>query len=155
MRLERNQLSLQPTALVNEAYIRLVHQPQRSWENRAHFLAVAALLMRQILVDHARRKLTVKRGAGYVIVSLDDPVVQATANTIPDSMCSEDIIAIDPALTALAALDPRRSPILELRFFGGMNSREIAAALNLSERTVDRESALARKWLAARLRPGT
>lgn len=152
MRLERKGHSLQPTALVHEAYLRLVNQPQKSWKNRAHFFAIAALLMRQILVDHARRRQALKRGDGRALVRLDHAMGDVAAPAIFGSEEAADLIALDEALHALARVSDRQSRIVELRFFAGMSTREIAEALDLSERTVDREWAAARDWLYARLR---
>jgi RNA polymerase sigma-70 factor (ECF subfamily) len=153
MRLERKGHSLQPTALVHEAYLRLISQRPKSWKNRAHFFAVAAMLMRQILVDHARRRLAAKRGTGKPDVNIDDPVVQMDPHMAFDSDRFEDLIAVDEAMTRLAAVNPRQGRITELRFFAGMSSNEIAEALGISQRTVEREWAAAQSWLYARLRP--
>lgn len=153
MRLERTGHSLQPTALVHEAYLRLINQRPKSWKNRAHFFAIAAMLMRQILVDSARRHSAVKRGDGQPHVSLDDPIAQRSRHLVLDRGQSEDLMALDDALTTLAKIHSRQSRIVELRFFAGMSSKEIAEALGISERTVEREWAAAQAWLYARLRP--
>ena len=142
-----------PTALVHEAYIRLINLRLTSWKNRAHFYAVAALLMRQILVDQARRRLAAKRGDGGLHVSIDDPGIQGAPQLTGKPDRFEDLIAVDEGLTALARINPRQSRIVELRFFAGMSNKEIAEALGTSERTVEREWAAAQAWLAARLRP--
>jgi RNA polymerase sigma factor (TIGR02999 family) len=155
MRKERRSHSLQPTALVHEAYLRLAGQRSKAWKSRAHFFAVAALLMRQILVDHARRRLSAKRGDGRHRVSLDDAAAHVPRTLILDAAQSEDLIAIDDALTALSATHPRRCRIVEMRFFAGMTTKEIAESLGTSERTVEREWAAAQAWLYARLRPLT
>jgi RNA polymerase sigma factor (TIGR02999 family) len=152
MRRERSDHSLQPTALVHEAYLRLIKQQPKFWKNRVHFFAVAALSMRQILVDHARRRLAVKRGDGQTHLSLDDVGVQDARFLAIDPEQSEDLVALDDALTTLAKVDARQSRIVELRFFAGMNSKEIAEVLGISERTVDRQWAAAQTWLYARLR---
>jgi RNA polymerase sigma factor (TIGR02999 family) len=153
MQKERGDHSLQPTALVHEAYLRLTKQRQKVWKNRAHFFAVAALLMRQILVDSARRRLAVKRGDGKQHVSLDAAREDFVRPPTLDPLQSEDILALDEGLTALAAIDVRRSRIVELRFFAGMTTKEIAQTLGISERTVEREWAVAQSWLFARMRP--
>jgi RNA polymerase sigma factor (TIGR02999 family) len=152
MRRERSDHSLQPTALVHEAYLRLIKQQPKFWKNRVHFFAVAALSMRQILVDHARRRLAVKRGDGQTHLSLDDVGVQDSRFLTIDPEQSEDLVALDDALTTLAKVDARQSRIVELRFFSGMNSKEIGEVLGISERTVDRQWAAAQAWLYARLR---
>jgi RNA polymerase sigma factor (TIGR02999 family) len=124
MRRERPDHTLQPTALINEAYIRLVNQSPKLWKNRSHFLAVSALLMRQILVDHARARLTGKRGKRAVHVSVDDADVSGLL--IHDREQAEDLIALHDALNKLETIDPRQSRILHLRFFGGLSVKEAA-----------------------------
>jgi len=153
MRKERGNHTLQPTALVHEAYLRLADQRSKAWRSRAHFFAVAALLMRQILVDNARRRLAVKRGVGQQLVSLEHIADRLPQQFVQHSADAEDLIAIDDALTALSRVDRRRSRIVELRFFAGMTTKEIAEALGISQRTVDREWAVAQAWLYVRLRP--
>jgi RNA polymerase sigma factor (TIGR02999 family) len=148
LRRERPAHSLQPTALVNEAYLRLIDQPAKSWQNRAHFFACAAGLMREILIDHARRRRAAKRGAGRHHTTLSGTGAQPAG--IDDQL--ENAIAIDEALTELAKMDSRQARIVELRFFAGLTSKEIGEALDVSERTVDREWATARTWLYTRLR---
>ena len=143
---ERAGHSLQATALVNEAYLRLVKR-RSSWKNRAQFFGVAATAMRRILIDHARRDRAGKRGDGMPHVSLDDTCVERSAGAALSSAHLENVIAVDDALTKLAAVDPRQSRIVELRFFAGMTSREIAEVLGIGERTVDREWAIAQAWL--------
>jgi len=151
MRGERGGHSLRPTALVNELYLRLIKQRRVSWQNRAHFYAFAAGLMREILIDHARKHRAAKRGAGQPDVPLDALPVEPPA---PGTACSlDDLIAIDETLTRLARLDPRQARIVELRFFAGLSSREIAEALGIAERTVDREWASAQAWMYTYLRP--
>ena len=131
---------LQTTALVNEAYMRLIDAHQVKWQNRAHFFAISARLMRRILVDFARRSDKLKRGGKTIQVSLDEAlVVSAKPGT--------DLVAIDDALTTLAALDPRQSQVVELRFFGGLKDNEIAEVLKVSHGTVRRDWRLARAWL--------
>ena len=132
--------TLQPTVLVHEAYIRLVTQNLPDWESRAHFFGVAAHLMRQVLVDHARRNNSAKRGAGAPSTSLDEALSFAPAK-------SKDILALNDALDSLAAFDPRKSKILELRYFSGFSVEETARAFNISVATVGREQRLAEAWL--------
>ena len=140
MRREHPGHTLQTTALVNEAYFRLVDQKRVHWQNRSHFFAISAQLMRRILVDHARSHRYVKRGGGDHKVSLDEValVVQGQA---------AQVIALDDALVELAAIDERKSNIVELRFFGGLNVEETAEALKISPRTVMREWSMAKAWL--------
>lgn len=139
MRSERSQHTLQPTALVNEAYLRLVEM-RVSWQDRAHFFAVAARLMRRMLVDHARANQRVKRKGEGPRVSLDD---------VPELSLESDmnIVVLDEALTRLAAVDPRKSEIVELHFFGGLKNEEVAETLGISRATVQRELRLAKAWL--------
>lgn len=132
--------TLQVTALVNEAYLRLVNWKEARWENRAHFFGVAAQLMRRILVDFARARNYEKRGGGAALLALDE------ANALPIQP-DADFIALDDALKSLDELDQRKSRIVELRFFGGLSVEEIAEVLKISERTVMREWSLARAWL--------
>jgi len=139
---EREGHTLQPTALVHELYLRLVDQRSVEWNGRMHFFAVAAQVMRRILVDHARRELRDKRGGGEVAVALDDRI--ATPQPSVDTI---DVLALDTALAKLAALDPEQSRLVELRFFGGLTNEETAAALGVSVTTVKREWALAKGWL--------
>ena len=131
---------LQTTALVNEAYLRLVDQQDLRWQNRAHFFAIAAQLMRRILVDFARARHAAKRGGVAHQVTFDEAAIISTER-------DADFIALDDALQNLAAIDPRKSQIVELRFFGGLSVEETAEVLKLSPRTVTREWNLARAWL--------
>jgi len=140
MRFERANHTLQPTALVNEAYLRLAEASGSLWKDRAHFLAAAAHVMRHILVDHARSHGAGKRGAGAVQVTLDENIVPSPSHSI-------DILALHEALERLSKLDARQGRIVELHFFGGLSFEEIAAVLELSERTVKRDWAMARIWL--------
>jgi RNA polymerase sigma factor (TIGR02999 family) len=140
MRREHPGHTLQTTALVNEAYFRLVDQKHVHWQNRAHFFAISAQLMRRILVDHARGHQYAKRGGGAHKVSLDEGAVVAQEQ-------AADLIALDDALRSLAAIDERKSRIVELRFFGGLSVEETAEALKLSPRTVMREWSMAKAWL--------
>lgn len=132
--------TLQTTALVNEAYLRLIDQKRVHWQNRAHFFALAAQFMRRILVDHARSRRYAKRGGGAWKVSLDE----AMAITRPPGT---DVLAVDEALEKLAAEDERKSKVVELRFFGDLSVEETAEALQISPATVKREWQLARAWL--------
>lgn len=142
LRRERPDHTLQPTALVHEAYLRLAHEPEARWENRAHFLAVAAQAMRRILVDHARARNARKRGGGDVRLPLED--VDSVTTALPPDL---DLIVLDEALVRLAALDPRQARIVELRFFGGLTVEETATVTGTSPRTVKREWQVARAWL--------
>lgn len=138
--------TLQPTALVHEAYIRLVGQQLEDFDNRAHFFGVASRLMRQILVDHARKQLTGKRGARSPKVSLEDNVSFAVER-------SAGMVALDDALNALAAFDERKSRIIELRYFGGFSIEETAQAIGISISTITRELRFAEAWLHKELSP--
>jgi len=141
LRRERPGHTLQPTALVNEAYLRLVGQEaQPDFESRSHFVAIAANLMRQILVDHARRHGAAKRGAGVTMMSLDD----AHAASEPRSV---DLLALDEALSKLAEMDARKARAMELKFFGGLQMAEIAAVLRVSVKTVEKDVRLGAAWL--------
>jgi len=137
---ERPDHTLQPTALVNELYLRLVGEREMKWQNRAHFLAVAAQLMRFILVDHCRRKRSPKRGGPLPHVTFDVDLVAAPVR-------KDELIALDEALAKLAALDLRKSRIAELRYFGGLSVEETAEALSVSVATVMRDWRLAKAWL--------
>jgi RNA polymerase sigma factor (TIGR02999 family) len=135
--------TLQPTALVNEAYIRLAGD-RAELRDRASFFAAAAIVMRRILVDHARQRKREKRGGGMILLGLDNIEPAATQPPV-------DVLALDLALDRLAAIDPRKSQIVELRFFGGMSEQETAGALDLPLRTVQREWSFARAWLVRQL----
>jgi len=139
MRGERQDHTLQATALVNEAYMRLIDLARVQWRDRVHFFALSARVMRHILVDHARARNYQKRCGGAAKLTLDD----ALALTRPDT----NLVALDDALDALAALDPRKSQVVELRFFGGLTLEETAEALKVSEATVARDWRLAKTWL--------
>jgi RNA polymerase sigma factor (TIGR02999 family) len=136
--------TLQATALINEAYLRLAANPRVRWQNRAHFFALTATLMRHVLVDHARAKRNLKRGAGFQRVSLS-AALNRSAPPVPG------VVELDDALDALAAIDPRRSRVVELRFFGGLTVEETSAVLNISPETVMRDWKLARVWLRREL----
>lgn len=144
LRKERPDNTLQPTALVNEAYLRLIEWNNVVWQNRAHFYAVAAKMMRRVLVDHAIARRSQKRGGSAILVSLTE------AETVPER--GTDIIALNEALESLAKFDDRKSRIVELRFFGGLNAEETAEVLGISSRTVHRDWDLARTWLFRELR---
>ncbi len=144
LRGERPDHTLQPTALVHEAYLKLIDQRSTDWRDRAHFFAIAARVIRRILVDHARQKESAKRGAKRERLPLDQ-VEPASPET------NVDLVALDEALEALNELDPRQSKIVELRFFGGMTLDEIAEALSIGRRSVDREWSAAKAWLLFRM----
>ena len=145
---ERPDHTLQPTALVHEAYLRLVDQAQAGWQDRAHFFAIAARLMRQILVDHARRRHSAKRGGRAQPLAIELAGDLAAAGEPPD------LIALDDALTALAAFDPDGARLIELRFFGGLSLDETAEALGVSRPTVVRRWRAVRAWLYGELSRG-
>lgn len=133
--------TLQPTALVNEVYLRLIDQRQVHWQNREQFFAVAAMLMRRILVDYAKRRQTVKRGSRAIKIPLDEAI------GIPQAAADLDMEALDQALSRLAEIDPRQSRIVEMRFFMGLTHEEIAEVLGIGVTTVKREWKTARLWL--------
>ena len=141
---ERKGHTLQTTALINEAYVRLVGQKNVHWANRSHFFAISAQIMRRILIDHARRHAYAKRGGGAQQVSLEEAAV-----VTPDQ--SGELLRLDEALKSLAEMDPRRSQVVELRYCGGLNNEEIAGVLNVSENTVTRDWNMARAWLYQQL----
>jgi len=147
MRRERAGHTLQTTALVNEAYVRLVDASRVEWRDRAHFFAVSANLMRRILVDFARARRYQKRGGGAIAVCLD-------VDDIPSPQPGPDIVALDAALEALAAFDPDAARIVELRFFGGLTVEETAEVVGLSPRTIKREWAAAKAWLLGEMGGG-
>jgi RNA polymerase sigma factor (TIGR02999 family) len=137
---ERPGHTLQTTALVNEAYLRLVNSRQVNWQNRAHFFAISAQLMRRILVDSARARGDQKRGGGIPKVTLDEALVGPQEK-------GQDLVALDDALKALSEVDPRKSRVVELRFFGGLGVEETAEVLNVHPNTVLRDWRLAKMWL--------
>lgn len=141
---ERAGHTLNPTALANEAYLRLIDQRSTDWRDRLHFFAVAARLIRRILIDHARARCASKRGGKLARVPIEDLELVATAR-------DDDLIAIDEALGELSELDPRQAQIVELRFFGGLSNDEVAEYLAISARSVDRDWACAKAWLYCRL----
>jgi RNA polymerase sigma-70 factor (ECF subfamily) len=144
LRVERRSHTLQPTALVHEAYLRLVDQQHVVWENRAQFFGIASQMMRRILVDHARRRKMHKRSGQSVRVSLSDC---APAGPGPDF----DVLALDELLSRLAVFDARKSRVVELRYFGGLSLEETAGVLEIAPRTVEREWRAARAWLNSQL----
>jgi RNA polymerase sigma factor (TIGR02999 family) len=144
MRGEREGHTLQTTALINEAFLRLVDWKNVSWQNRAHFFGVSAQLMRRILVDFARSRRNNRRGGDMSRVTLDEALIPAESRT--------DVVAVDDALKSLEKMDPRKGKIVELRFFGGLSTEETAEVLKTSPRTVEREWSLAQAWLLRELR---
>ena len=144
MRMEHAGHTLQATALINEVYLRLIDWRNVRWQDRAHFFAVSAQLMRRTLVDHARRRRVRKRGGHVRKVALDEGAIAAPER-------SADLVAIDAALVRLGELDTRKAKVVELRFFGGLSVEEIGEVLNVSPRTVKREWSLARAWLYTEL----
>ena len=137
---ERPGQTLQTTALSNEAFLRLVDNPRRDWQNRTHFVAAASQLMRRIMVDRARERRALKRGGDAMKVSLDEAVIVSEER-------AEELLALDEALEKLAAQDPRKGQIVELRYFGGLTTEETADFLKISHRTVRREWRMAKVWL--------
>jgi RNA polymerase sigma-70 factor, ECF subfamily len=144
MRFERGNHTLQPTALVNEAYLRLSDSPDSMWQDRSRVLGTAASVMRHILVDHARAHNAEKRGDGLVQVTLIEENMAAAGNPV-------DVLAVDEALTRLAEFDPRQAKVLEMHFFAGLTFEEIALQLSVSARTVKRDWIMARAWLRREL----
>ena len=143
LRLERPDHTLQTSALINEAYLRLVDVRNVRWHNRSHFFALCARLMRRILVDYARKHHCAKRGSGVKPVSLDQSLVVSSPST--------DLVAVDDALRAFAEVDARKAQVVELRFFGGLTEDEAAAVLKVSPETVRRDWKLAKAWLLREL----
>lgn len=142
LRLERPDHTLQPTALVHEAYLRLVNQRTAGWKNRAQFFGVAAKAMRRILVDRARMHKAAKRGGGSTKLSLDEAVANFEERAI-------DLVALDESLTRLADIDERKARVVELRFFGGLTAEETAKVLECPLRTIERDWTMAKAWLRA------
>ena len=147
LRRERAGHTLQPTALVHEAYIRLVDQTQVRWQNRAHFFGVAAQMMRRILVDHARHQQAEKRGGEFQKISLDENI------DVSGERASE-LIVLDEALDRLAALDPQKARVVEMRFFGGLSVEETAEVMGVSAPTVKRQWRMAKAWLYGQVQKG-
>ncbi len=146
MQNERQDHTLQATALVHEAYMQLIDWKNVSWQNRAHFFAAAAQMMRKILVDHAREKNAQKRGGGLTTIALDEAVSFPNRREL-------DLIPLDGALTELASFDEQQAKIVELRFFGGLTIEETAHAMNISDSTVKRDWQIAKAWLYNRIKP--
>lgn len=144
MRRERAGHTLQTTALINEAYVRLIDARKIRWQNRAHFYGLAARVMRRILVDFSRERNYQKRGAGTWHVTFDETLAVGAAD-------DPDLLALDEALTELARVDERKAQVVEMRFFGGLTEREAAVALNVSPETARRDWRLAKTWLLRRL----
>ena len=157
---ERSNHTMQKTALVNEAFVRLVGQQSVDWQSRAHFIGLASKLMRRVLVDYARARLADKRGGGVGVLSLDEmaaPEADEAPDTTPtalqhlDAHTQEEVSAIDQALVRLEQIDPRQAQIVEMRYFGGLTVEQTAEAIGISEATVKREWTLARAWLRREL----
>jgi RNA polymerase sigma factor (TIGR02999 family) len=146
LRRERPGHTLQSTALVHEAYLRLINQ-KVSWQNRAHFLGIAAQTMRRILLDHAKRRIAAKRGGGQLTLRIDESVIAGKGRDL-------NLIALDKALSELEKIDPIRSRIVEMRFFGGLSNEEAAEVLGVSAPTVQRQWAGARAWLFQAMKTG-
>jgi len=147
LRRERHDHTLQPTALVHEAYIRMIDQTQAQWQNRAHFFGVAAQMMRRILIDHARAQQADKRGGEFQKISLDENI-DVSGNR------ADELVALDDALKRLAEIDPQKSRLVELRFFGGLSVEETAEVLGVSAPTVKRHWRLAKAWLYGEVQKG-
>jgi RNA polymerase sigma factor (TIGR02999 family) len=147
LRQERPNHTLQPTALVNEAYLRLIDQTSVNWQNRAQFFGLAAEMMRRILVNHAHNRQAAKRGGGALQVSLEVAVNSFEQKDV-------NLVALDEALKNLASIDPRKSQIVELKFFGGLTVEEIAEVLQVSSDTIERDWKLARAWLRLEIGDG-
>ena len=141
---ERADHTLQPTALVHEAFVKIASQSQEHWHDTAHFQAAAARAMRQVLIDHARQRSTQKRGSGWLRISFDDALAVASQRNI-------DLLALDEAMNELAALDQRKCRVVEYRFFGGMTCEQAARMLSISPKTAEADWYMARAWLRRRL----
>lgn len=146
LRHERNDHTLEPTAVVNEAFLRMVDQRKTDWKNRAHFIAVAAGMIRRVLIDHARAVNAAKRGGSWARVTLDRPLVEGIDQV--------EMIALDDAIRKLEAFDERQARVVELRFFGGLGTQEVAHVLDVSPRTVESDWAMAKAWLRRELSRG-
>lgn len=145
LRRERPDHTLQPTALLHEAYLRLSQNDDKTWTSKTHFLAVGALAMRQVLVDHARARKRQKRGLGEKPVSLD------TACLLPGVQTEDDVLSLEEALRRLEELSPRQAKVVQLRFYGGLSEAEVAEALGVSQRTAASDWSMARAWLHRQL----
>ena len=148
MRSERTGHTLQPTALVHEAFLRLMDQSPADWQNRAQFFGIAAQVMRRLLVDHARRRRAAKRG---IAVALNEELLQLG----PGADQTDEILAVDEVLARLAELDPRQARVVELRYFGGLSVEETAEAMGIATRTVKLDWAMAKGWMKSQLSEGT
>jgi RNA polymerase sigma factor (TIGR02999 family) len=146
LRRERKNPTLRPTELVHEAYLDLVDQTRVDWRGRVHFLAIAAIAMRRILVDHARRRGAAKRGGNRHRIALDDSLVIEPHRDV-------DLLALEDALTKLTELDPRQAQMIEMRFFGGLSVAEVATEMGIPKRSVEREWTMVRAWLRRELSP--
>jgi RNA polymerase sigma factor (TIGR02999 family) len=144
MRRERDAHTVQATALVSDAFMRLIDQARVDWDSRAHFYALASRVMRQVLVEHARARRAHKRGAGATHLSFDEVLTLSVGE-------EDDVLRVEEALQALAAIDPRQADIVTMRFFGGLSMTEVAEALGVSKRTADREWVLIKAWLRREL----
>jgi len=147
LRKERSEHTLQPTALVNEAYLRLIDQTRVDWKNRSHFYGIAAQIMRRILIDHARAQASGKRGGAAQKISLDDATISVNQD-------ATELLALDEALTRLAAIDPRKERVVELIYFAGLDQKEVAVVLEVAEKTVQRDWQMAKLWLLRELSAG-
>ena len=145
MRGERSNHTLNTTALVHEAYIKLIRQDQMTWQNRAHFYSIAALAMRRILINYANKRMAEKRGGGQAVATFED-------GQVPREARADELVALDEALSRLATLNERQSKVVEYRFFGGLTQEEIAEVLGVSVPTVRRDWRLARAWLSRELK---
>lgn len=145
---ERNNHTLNTTALVHEAYLKLVRQDRSTWQNRAHFFGVASMAMRRILINYAKKRLTEKRGSGMAAVTFEESVLAGEAR-------AEELVALDEALTRLEAISERQAQVVTMRYFGGLKQAEIAEALGVSEPTVRRDWRFAKAWLTRELGPGS
>lgn len=146
LRQERANHTLEPTAVVNEAFLRLVDQRKTDWKSRAHFIAVGASMIRRVLIDHARATNAAKRGGSWARVTLDRPLVEGVDHV--------EMIALDDAMKKLEAVDERQAQVVELRFFGGLGAKEVAHVLGVSQRTVESDWAMAKAWLRRELTRG-
>jgi RNA polymerase sigma-70 factor (ECF subfamily) len=145
LRRERGGHTLQTSALVNEAYLRLIEHKSVDWENRAHFFAVSATVMRRILVDYARQRTSEKRGGAFQQITLADDLIVTQER-------AAELLALDEAIKTLTELHPRRSKVVELRYFGGLNNKEASAVLKVSETTIERDWRFAKAWLYRELK---
>lgn len=146
LRQERANHTLEPTAVVNEAFLRMVDQRKTDWKSRAHFIAVGASMIRRVLIDHARATNAAKRGGSWARVTLDRPLVEGVDHV--------EMIALDDALKKLDLVDERQARVVELRFFGGLGAKEVAHVLGVSQRTVESDWAMAKAWLRRELTRG-